>query len=131
MKVVEQLRETHSRYDVVWKGRTVRLEIDPCECGVHAKWVMHEKLRDSLPPDIVRAVENGNIQVMGPALDTEMRKVIDQWHWEPRWWERLLLRTMEGELRRWIRRTHLGLQLVARGGGQIDGIRRRLESDPV
>lgn len=90
MENVHNLFEQKSKWDIVVKGRKIRLVIDPCSCGVHAKWLIEAEV-----PDFIKSI-------MG---DQKHERVIDEWHWHPTLKDRILFRSMKPELIKWIKKT--------------------------
>lgn len=106
LKVVTQLRETKTKYDTIINGKMVRLKLSPCTCGIHASWVSEEKLIDSLPPHIKTLLGKPGIVFDGPDPEQKIERVMMEFHYEPRWWWRIIGRTQERELRKWIQKSH-------------------------
>lgn len=121
-----QLRELRSKYDLIVKGKTVRLELEPCECGVRALWVMQTTVRETIPPHIVTLIGTPGVGYGGPDLNAPFFKTLDEWHWQPKWWWRFLLRTQEKELRKWIKKTHQGFKRLSESDQYLSEMKARL-----
>ena len=123
LAIVKNIREinekTSSKWDVVIKGQTIRLVIDPCRCGVHAKWVATVPASDMLPPELQR--------LLGGRSSNTIEKIVEDWHWEPKWWGKVLRLKMEPALMRWIKKSHAEWLDVAKAEERANRVRGLVE----
>lgn len=112
MENVHKLFEQKSKWDVVVKGRTIRLVIDPCSCGVHAKWVIEAEVPEFIKPML------GN---------QKPERIIDEWHWHPTWKDKVLFRKLEPELIKWIKKTRKRLEEVQKAEDDAEKLRQLVE----
>lgn len=96
---VKNLFKQKSKWDVVVKGQTIRLKIEPCHCGVHAQWVVDIPADSMLPKELRMIFGDQN---KGKTIE----KILEEFHWHPTWKDRVMFRTMEGELIKWIKHWH-------------------------
>lgn len=66
-----------SCYDILYRGYVIRLDISPCSCGIRARWLAH------------------NSWGFGTTL-------IEEWHWRPNVFQRLMKVRMERPFRKWM-----------------------------
>lgn len=121
---VQALREMKTKYDLVIRGETILLELEPCSCGVHAMFVAVKKIKDILPPEVKAMLSNPNVQV-GFDPDKEVKHIVEDWHYKARPLDWLFGMTMEKQLHRWIKATHAKLQKMS-DHGSIAGLKNRL-----
>lgn len=120
LRPVEQLHKTKSKYDVVYKGKVVRLLLDSCSCGVHAKWAIELKVEDCVPDFMVQMMPDSD-------KNKTIEKVLEEWHFHPKWWEKHLLRhTMEGQLKKWVKKTHKHFVELSKSEGNLARLQEML-----
>lgn len=112
MSEVRQLRPLGSKFDIISRGRVIRLILDPCSCGVHAKWIYDRRVSDYIP-----ALWNSK---------QTFQEVLMQWHWKPNWWQRLFRRKMETALVKWIHQTRKELLECLEREARLEKIRDSL-----
>ena len=120
---VKPLFEKTSKWDVVVKGVTIKLKLDPCQCGVHAMWVTEVPARDMLPPQL-RALP---IEILS---DSEtVQKIVDEWHYELKWYEKWMWwRTLDRELAKWIKQTHARWEQLVVLEAKAQALKIRMEN---
>lgn len=98
LKIV-RLREQNSRQDVPYRGKFIQLRLDECECGIRATFVLEEE-----PPELPAVIK----MIFNEAPRSTF-EVIAEWHWKPKWWQRVLRMRMEPALKHWVKETRHAL----------------------
>ena len=100
MTVVAPLHKTKSKFDFVYKGKTLHFEIDPQADGVLVAFVTDVKLREVIPEHLQ------SIMARGQDLDDVVgRKAISQKHIKLHIWEKIFGITLEKKVSVWAKRT--------------------------
>lgn len=116
---VSNLFETQSKWDVVVKGKTVRLNLEPCICGVEAQWVIEFPVADMLPEELRAMILS----------DKMITKKLQTWHYEPKLWKKVILRqTLKRDLTRWVKRTHAEWISLRNSQDYTHDLKRMMES---
>jgi hypothetical protein len=91
--------EPQSKHDFIFRGKTIKLLLEPCDCGVKARWVIEMPFKSTLPEFLQNIIP-----------DQEGKKTIfhtlDEWHFHPTWFQKYILRQkLEKELKKWVNKT--------------------------
>jgi hypothetical protein len=98
-----------TKWDVLLKGSTwVRLEILDSET---AQWVQELKTRDVAPPIMLQVLPESE-------LDKKTTRVLAEWRWKSKWYDRLIFRTKEKDLICWVHKNHKKLLEMQREAQQ-------------
>jgi hypothetical protein len=115
---------TDTKWTINLKGRQLKLKLEPCRCGVEAKWVYEVDAREMLPPELRGMMDQ--MQMVGPK---KVERTVAEWHFEPKWWEKHLLRhTLEGQLKKWIRKTYKDLDSLRESENIVDAVKQFVET---
>lgn len=115
---IKQLHQTSSKYDVLFRGSLIRLVLEPCQCGVHAKWVLETKMKDLVPPAMREMLPDG---------EKIVERVISEWHFHPTKFQKYILRyDLETQLRKWVIQNHTNFTKLKTSESNIDGLMERL-----
>lgn len=117
---IQKLHKTTSKYDVIYKGNIIKLKLDPCHCGVHAKWTVETKMKNIVPSHIK--------ELMPPnELDKTVEDTLAEWHYHPTLFQKYILRhTLESELRKWVHFHHEKFLNLRNSEINLDGLMERL-----
>jgi hypothetical protein len=118
---VVPIRDPGGTHDFMFRGKQVKLVLDPCSCGIEAKWIYEIPVRDTLP---------SFLKDMGLQVPDEMiQKTIMEWHWHPKWWQRLLPMSMEWWLRRWLKTTRAEFKKQDEKHTKLDLLREKVNRE--
>lgn len=118
---IQELFPQDSKWDVTLKGRTIKLKIDPCNCGVKASWVYEVPIQVMLPPELK--------SIVGDRLKGEsVQKVFAEWHFHPKWWERyILMHKLKPQLKKFIKEVHKDLMEIKNSEDSMDDLKKFTE----
>jgi hypothetical protein len=120
-EVKQLFKQPTSKWDVKLKDHTIKLKIDPCGCGVHARWVVTRPAASRLPREIQ--------VLMGPQLEGKMiEETLEEFHWEPKWTDRILFRSMKNELQKWIHKHHKDFLEIPKKEAEAQELRNLVET---
>ena len=112
LSVVQPLKKTESKYDIVWKGTTFKLDAKPCRHGLELYYVATQEPPKDLPAFLAQL--------------TSSAKIVDAEHVSLRWWDKLLGRTIESKAKKATEKMRARLFEKMRRTDEAERIRQSL-----
>lgn len=97
---VKDLFPTTAKWNVKVRGQAIRLVLQPCHCGIEAKYVYDVPVTTLMPEALRRMAP--------PEMDKQtMEHTYAEWHFHPTWWQKHILRhKLKPQLLKWLREVH-------------------------
>lgn len=119
LKEVKQLRETKSKHDIQYKGKTFHLKIDPCDHGVVVEYYEKIPLEKLLPGPLRHMVQDSG--------KTQDIPVVTH-HVHLKWWEKLFGMKLEKKAMKRVQKIKNRFNAIKENEQRANEVSKWLES---